>query len=298
MTEPLVCVAVVTYNQRPWVDECLESILAQDYPNFHIVVADDASTDGTGERLEDIARSHPGRVTVLRGERNLGVTANHNVALAAVRGDYIAWIGGDDVMLPGKLSAQVAYMEANPACVICYHDIEMFESESGATIRRWRDADRPRTGDLATLVKYGHFNAGISSMVRASASPPRFHESIPVASDWLYFVECLTGGGTIEPIDGLYARQRRHPHNVTASMDRSQPRELFREHLQSCAIILGRWPHVARDARYRMAALLRMQRWQDGGAHYRQYLSASLGVYFQARLLVALAADRLFGIRR
>jgi glycosyltransferase involved in cell wall biosynthesis len=299
MTEPLVSVAVVTYNQRPWIEQCLHSILAQDYPNFEIVVADDASTDGTGECVEQIARAHPGRFNVRHAERNRGVTGNHNAALAACRGDYLSWIGGDDLMLPGKLSAQVAFMQAHPACAICYHDVELFDSDSGATVRRWAAVDRPRRGGMATLVRHGNFNAGISSMVRRSASPERFDDSIPVASDWLYYVECLAGGGTIDPIDGMFARQRRgHGANVTGELGRSLQTKLFLEHLQSCAIILGRWPKLAPAVCFRMSRLMAMQRWQDDGTLYRDFLRASLGMSFRWKLLAALFADRLFGIRR
>jgi hypothetical protein len=295
---PLVSVAVVTYNQRPFLEQCLNSILDQDYPNIEIVVADDGSTDGTGDLLERYERAHPGRFVIRRSPENRGVTANHNLALGACSGDYIAWIGGDDVMLPGKISAQLAHMEANPRCAICYHDVELFDSDTGRTLQLWSAFDRPRRGTFETLVRHGHFNAGISSMVRASASPPSFDESISAASDWLYYVGCLASGGMIEPIPGVLARQRRHSGNVTSSGDRSQPPHLLIEHLQSCAIIIGRWPRAAADARYRMARLLLMQRWQDGGAHYAEFLRASLEMHFAPKVLAALVAHRLLGIRR
>ena len=295
---PLVSVAVVTYNQKAFLEECVNSILAQEYENYEIVVADDGSTDGTAELLEALDRRHPGRFVIRRSETNRGVTANHDVALSACRGDYIAWTAGDDLMLPGKISAQVAHMEANPDCVICYHDVELFDSDSGRTLQLWSEFDPPRRGTFDTLVRYGHFNTGISSMVRASASPRSFETSIPVASDWLYYVECLAKGGTIEPIAGIYARQRRHWANVTGPLGRSQPPRLFAEHLQSCAIILARWPRSAPHVRYRMSRLLLMQRWQDDGAHYADFLRSSLSFRFSLTVLGALAADRLFGIRR
>lgn len=299
---PLVSVAVVTYNQRDFLDECLRSILAQDYPNFEIVVADDGSTDGTAELLRQFDAEHPGKFVLLISERNQGVTPNHDLALSGCRGDYISWIGGDDMMLPGKLSAQVAYMQANPQCVICYHDVELFDSDTGEKLWLSSELDAPRKGDLSTIIRDGHFHSAISSLVRATHSPRSFNRAIAVASDWLYYVECLSYGGTIEPIPGVYARQRRHSkeidRNVTGSADRSQPIGLMREHLQSCAIILGRWPEMAREVRYRVSRLLIMQRWQDGGAHYRAYLKASLGTHFSAKAAVGYLADLLFKIRR
>ena len=295
---PLVSVAVITYNQHHLLDECLASILAQDYPAIEIVVADDGSSDGTPDLLRDYAARHPGKFVLRLAEVNRGVTPNHDLALAACSGKYISWIGGDDVMLPGKIAAQVAYLESHPDCNICYHDVEIFDGGTGRTIRLCSTADRPRNGGFLTLVRFGHFNTGISSMVRRSASPTHFESSIPVASDWIYFVECLADGGRIDFIPGIYGRQRRHAGNVTRSPDRCQPAHLFAQHLQSCAIILARWPRAAAAVRFRTAALLRMQRWQDDSAHYDQFLRASFATRWSFKVAVALIISRWCGIRR
>lgn len=294
---PLVSVAVVTYNQLDFLEECLQSILAQDYAALQIVVADDASSDGTAELLASYAEGHPGKFTIRIAERNGGVTVNQNAALAACAGTYISWMAGDDMMLPGKISAQVAYMERNPDCAICYHDLELFDSDSNATLGRMSDFDVQRSGGLATLVRYGHFHGAVSSMVRRSHSPTVIDPSIKVASDWLYYVECLAKGGTINPIPGVWGRYRRHANNVTATTDRSMPTALLKDHLQSCAIVLARWPRCAGDARYRMANLLRLQRWQDDGAKYREYLKASLAMRFSWKTFAGLFANILFGIK-
>ena len=214
---PLVSVAVVTYNQKDFLRECLESVLAQDYPAVEIVVADDASTDGTAEMLAQYEARHPGIFNILVAKTNKGVTANQNLALSGCRGKYIAWMAGDDLMLPGKLAAQVAHLEANPQCSICYHDLEIFDSRTGQASGQFSDTDRPRNGRMGTLVRYGSFNGAVSNMVRRSASPAHgFDEGIATASDWLYFVECLSGGGTIEYIDAVLGRHRRHDANVTS----------------------------------------------------------------------------------
>ena len=296
--QPLVSVAVVTYNQRDFLDQCLQSILAQDYPALQIVVADDASTDGTPQLIADYVARYPGKFTVRVAERNGGVTANQNAALAAATGKYLAWIAGDDLMLPGKIKAQVAYLERNPDCAICYHDLELFDSDSNSTLSLMSDFDVQRSGGFATLVRYGHFHGAVSSMVRRSHSPAAIDPSIKVASDWLYYAECLAQGGTINPIPGVWGRYRRHANNVTGATGKSARFALFQDHLQSCAIILARWPHAARHVRFRIAKLLAMQRWQDDGAQYREYLKASLSIRFTVKAAVAVLADLLLHVRR
>ena len=295
---PLVSVAVITFNQRDFLDQCLASIVAQDYPALEIVVADDASTDGTAELLASYADRYPGKFKIRIAERNGGVTANQNVALADCTGKYLAWIAGDDLMLPGKISAQVAYMERNPGCAICYHDLESFSSDSKSSLGLTSHVDPQRSGGFATLIRHGQFHGAVSSMVRRSQSPTVIDPSIKVASDWLYYVECLAKGGTINPIPGVWGRYRRHANNVTATTDKSARFALFQDHLKSCAIIVARWPHSASDARFRMAMLLRLQRWQDDGAHYRDYLKGSLAMHFSFKTAAALLADIFFGWRR
>lgn len=295
---PLVSVAVVTYNQRDFLRECLESILAQDYPAVQIVVADDASTDGTAEMLAQYDVRHPGTFKILSAKKNKGVTANQSLALSGCDGKYVAWIAGDDLMLPGKLAAQVAHLEANPRCNICYHDLEIFDSRTGQAKGLKSEIDRPRSGGMGTLVRYGAFNGAVSNMVRRSASPDCFDKHIATASDWLYYVECLAGGGTIEYIDAVLGRYRRHDNNVTGDDEREPQFHLWLDHLKSCAVILANWPGVAADVRKRQSSLLTQLRWCENGKIYDTYLRAALSYRFSAKVFVAWLAAALFGIRR
>ena len=61
MDLPFISVAIITYNQKVFLEECIESILNQDYPNFEIIVADDCSQDGTKEMLLDYDKMYPNR---------------------------------------------------------------------------------------------------------------------------------------------------------------------------------------------------------------------------------------------
>ncbi|MDA3875882.1 MAG: glycosyltransferase family 2 protein, partial [Halothiobacillus sp.] len=181
---PLVNVAVITYNQKEFLRECIESILMQDYSNLEIVIADDGSTDGTQDMLREYEQKYPDKFVLKLAEKNRGITANSNAAHFACTGKYIAWMGGDDLMLPQKISKQVAYMEANPDCTICYHDLEVFDSESNKILHYFSKRNKPHQGDVRTSIKYGAFNGACSVMVRAEKTPVRgFNLLLPVASD-------------------------------------------------------------------------------------------------------------------
>ena len=98
---PLVSVAIITYNHEKFIGEALNSVLEQDYENIEIVVADDGSKDRTPEILRKFEREHPGKLRLILSERNEGITVNSNKAHFACIGKYVAWLGGDDLMLPG-----------------------------------------------------------------------------------------------------------------------------------------------------------------------------------------------------
>jgi len=213
---PLVSVAIITYNQKPFLKEAIDSVLEQDYPNIEIVVADDCSSDGTQEMLKEYDRQFPGKFILRLGSTNRGITKNSNEAHFACNGKYIAWLGGDDLMLPGKISKQVAFLENNPGYHIVYHNLEVFDSDTGRVIKLYNlEADK-REGTVEILIRYGTFNGACSNMVRKEKTPPYgFDEELSVASDWFYWIEILKDGGKIGYIDEVLGKYRRHANNVT-----------------------------------------------------------------------------------
>lgn len=253
-SHPLVSVAIITYNQEDYIEECLDSVLAQDYRPLEVIVADDGSTDRTRAIVLRYAEQHPGVVIPVFAEKNGGVTANSNAAHWACTGKYIAWLGGDDTMAPGKISRQVKVMEGDENVALCYHDLDVFDSESGRTLRLFSALNRPREGGIATVIRYGTFNGGSSTMVRRDRAPDGYDPRIPVASDWLYWVDSLQGGGRIVYINEVLGRYRRHARNVTA--ESAATRRLLLDHLLTCAIIIVRMPQYAAEASYAAARLL------------------------------------------
>lgn len=237
--KPLVSVAIITYNQKEYLKECIESVLEQDYPNIEIVVADDCSTDGTQEMLKAYSEKYPGKFVLKLSETNLGITPNSNVAHFACSGKYIAWIGGDDLMLPNKISKQVEYMENNKDYAICYHDLDVFESDTNKTLYIQSKKVKPRSGTLTEVAKYGCFNGACSTMVVREKTPESgFNLSLPVASDWMYWLDTLKNGGKIGYIDKVLGRYRRHSNNVTNKNNKVGQNQV--DHLITCTYLLCR----------------------------------------------------------
>jgi glycosyltransferase involved in cell wall biosynthesis len=111
--KPLVSVIIPTCN-RGWVlQEAIDSVLAQDFEDFELIVVDDGSTDNTGEMLD----SYEQDLIVIR-QSNRGVSAARNRGIAEAAGLLIAFLDSDDLWLPRKLSRQVDFFNSNPDAVI------------------------------------------------------------------------------------------------------------------------------------------------------------------------------------
>lgn len=121
MTGPLVSCVVPVNNGEKYLAESLESILAQDYRPFEVIVVDDGSTDGTPE----VIRGFGARVRAVT-QAKAGPATARNTGLALCRGDLIAFNDSDDLWQPGKLAMQVALLEANPELDFCVSHVQNF----------------------------------------------------------------------------------------------------------------------------------------------------------------------------
>jgi len=107
---PLVSIVMPCFNAGRWLDAALDSLQRQTHRELEIVAVDDGSTDGTAGLLAQRARADP-RVRPVRLERNVGPGAAANRGLAESRGRFIARLDADDVAMPGRLEAQLAFLQ-------------------------------------------------------------------------------------------------------------------------------------------------------------------------------------------
>lgn len=147
--EPLVSVLVANYNYREYVEECIGSVLAQDYPHFEVVVCDDGSTDGSPEVISKLAATDE-RIRLFAKE-NGGQASALNRAFSESRGDPICILDADDLFLPGKIRSVVEVLRREPDCGIATHDMVIVDSNG-----RRRGAIRPEQDgylgpEIATL---------------------------------------------------------------------------------------------------------------------------------------------------
>ena len=112
--KPQVSVIIPTYNRGWIIKEAIDSVLAQDYTEFELIVVDDGSTDHTSDVLD----SYRNVIKVL-SQKNKGVSAARNRGITEASGKFIAFLDSDDIWLSQKLSVQIEFFNQTPDALIC-----------------------------------------------------------------------------------------------------------------------------------------------------------------------------------
>jgi glycosyltransferase involved in cell wall biosynthesis len=134
---PLVSIVTPSYNQARYLEETIQSVLNQDYPNIEYLIVDGGSTDGSVEiikRYADDPHSQQKGDTQRRvwwvSEKDQGQTDAINKGFAQARGEILAWINSDDTYLPGAVSEAVAFLQSHPEAGMVYGDANLIDEHN------------------------------------------------------------------------------------------------------------------------------------------------------------------------
>ena len=116
MTGPNITILMAVYNGAPFLRDAIDSIFAQTYPHFELLVVNDGSSDSTADVLQSY--SDP-RLIVITNERNLGLVASLNKGLDLARGELVSRMDADDLCLPERLEKQFLFLKGNPRVGLC-----------------------------------------------------------------------------------------------------------------------------------------------------------------------------------
>ena len=123
---PRLTIGLPVYNGENFLSEALDTLLAQTYTDFELIISDNASTDGTEEICRRYARSDP-RIRYLRQERNIGLVPNHNFLVGQARGEYFKWAGHDDRFAPELVERCIEILDERPHVVLCHADMAIID---------------------------------------------------------------------------------------------------------------------------------------------------------------------------
>src|SRR5262249_48506268 len=120
--QPIVSCILIFYNAEQFIQEAIDSVFAQTYSDWELLLVDDGSVDGSSEIACRIAQMHPERVRVVEHEvrGNRGMSASRNLGIRSSHGKYVAFVDSDDIWTERQLEQQVSILEAHPAAAAVF----------------------------------------------------------------------------------------------------------------------------------------------------------------------------------
>lgn len=210
MNNPQLSVVMCAYNEELFIAQAIDSILSQTYPDFELIIVDDASTDHTSEIIKNYADD---RVFYIKNDTNLGPYRSANKGIASARGNLIARHDADDVSIADRFMLQTKAFEKNPQIGLVSTDFEYIDA-SGKKIET---VNLPQQHDVLfeRLTKGNIFSQG-ALMFRKSCFEQLdgYREEFPVSQDydmWLRLSEITQ----LENIPQVLYRMRFHLSSIS-----------------------------------------------------------------------------------
>jgi glycosyltransferase involved in cell wall biosynthesis len=211
---PSVSAIIPAYNAEAYLQQAIESVLAQTLPVLECIVVDDGSADRTAE----VAAAYGPSVRLVR-QANRGVSAARNRGMAESNGDLLAFLDADDRWLPDRLRLQLAALLSDPAAeaVVCATRVV---DESLAPIGEIRQ-DPELTAEELLLCRASVVSASSNLLIRREAFEAigGFDEDLSTSADWALMFRLLERGRLVALPDAL-VEYRRHETNMSADVER------------------------------------------------------------------------------
>lgn len=209
MASPLISVMIPTYNRAKYIRQAIDSVIAQDYRPLEIIVVDDGSTDETSE----LVRQYDSFTVKYFYKENIkmNVASARNMCLSKASGSFLAWLDSDDYYLPGKLSAQMEYLNEHSECEIVFTQVEdFFENENDKEIMNQAIYSKVLFGE--TKVCHATMLAR-RGMIQRTGS---INEDLKIFEDmeWLYRIYFKYNVDISHCLENVYVMRRMHPDGM------------------------------------------------------------------------------------
>ncbi len=224
-SRPIISIGMPVYNGARFLEQAIDSILAQTADDIELIISDNCSTDATPALCAAYCR-HDKRVRYIRNERNLGAAANYNQAFHCSRGEYFKWAAADDVVAPTMLERCLASLIDNPDSILAYPKTIIINS-SGACMRPYDDrlhVEGVRPSErFRTLVRRVRECNAVFGLIRRSTLAKTGLIGAFLSSDVCLLAELSLYGGFYEIPEPLFFRRE---HSAASSCYRSRDEQL------------------------------------------------------------------------
>jgi len=262
--EPLVSVIMAAWNSEKYIAEAIESVQAQTYTNWELIVVDDASTDRTPEIVQEYAERDP-RIRLLRNTENQGPAPSRNRAIRESRGEFIAVLDSNDIALPNRLEVTVPVMQQNPDVAVV-GGLAVYILEDGQELGLQKLGTCPQC-DLTPERHLAHGGAfagfhHTAALIRREAlrAVGGYDEWFPTSSDYNLWL-CLSEQYRLLRVDRPVVRVRLCPGGISFAKQRLQ--------ITYGAVAYQRWLWKQRGHRVDVEATFRRALARFGGSGER-----------------------------
>ena len=213
---PAVSVIIPAYNAARYIGETLDSVFAQTFTDYEVIVVNDGSPDT--EQLEAVLAPYADRIRYVEQE-NRGLSGARNTAIRHARGEFVALLDSDDKWLPEYLAVQVAAMRRDPTCDVYYPDAIIF-GDSIPAGRRFTDSF-PSSGEVTfERLLTQECNVMVCAIIRRETllRVGMFDESLRSSEDFDLWLRIVKSGGRICYHEQPLAYYRRHGANLSGNV--------------------------------------------------------------------------------
>lgn len=205
-SQPLVSIGMPVYNASACIRRALDSLLAQDFTDFELIICDNASNDDTYAICQAYA-AHDTRIRLYRNERNIGAQGNFTRVYELAVGDYFMWAAHDDWWEPGFISACLAGLQAAPDAALCFAQSYYHYENTGAVQLTPFPADA--TGPLAwqrcyNLLMTPAVNTPFYGLYRRETIRSGLPFQVVEASDTVFLLHMARQGRFVPVEQGLH----------------------------------------------------------------------------------------------
>lgn len=268
----LFSVVIPTYNRLPLLQETLESVRAQTFTDFEIIVVDDGSTDGTSEYL----RRHAGQLRVIE-QTQQGPGAARNAGAQVATGEYLAFLDSDDWWFPWTLAAFARFIEESRPSSVAGQYVQVEAPAQAASIVEQEPAVRRFADYFASAAHAISAGSGTVVVSRRVFNAIGGFVELPInGEDHDLMLRLGEAPGFLEVLAPVTLAWRRHPGGVTASLQRSIDGMTFLVERERAGRYPGGQPRaserrriITRHVRPVSLSCLRAGRLADGFALYR-----------------------------
>lgn len=211
---PKVSVWMITYNHEKYIEQAVESVMMQDYPNLELVIGEDYSTDRTREILLNLRDKYPDKIKLILHKENVGMIKNEIITRNECDGEYIAYLDGDDYWIdPQKISKQYDFLSKNSEYIMCFHQTKVINESTLSFPEYLLSSSNKRTEfSIEDIISGLFLQIGTMMSKNIPVDYIDWRENIKYGDRYIYLM--LARHGKIKYFNECMAAYRVHPGGV------------------------------------------------------------------------------------